>query len=599
MELTLPLLGTLNRQLQKNSPLRPKHIVKVTAERLAQLLVYERRGKRRNDPFKILPTSTIRIDKEIQRGTDTQGFQLQQPSKVLDIAMTLLGNTKSPVPRAYLGSLIWNVRDDAPFLLSKREVEGRPPEWELTITTDAIYLTDSAHRHLGIVEAYKAYMAAKDKYPIFQPGFEFAVELYNLAKAEEKELFNELNSKQKKISAAKQKALDVSSPIGALKDAILELDIRSRKLLENNIEVSSNTNDKHTLMTMSVFVASISEVFSTDQIRDARQDEDTRDEYALFYTSFLYKLQDTLVVRHPSEAAGGEVDTQPFSNLWLEHIKPIEDSYGDDGTPATFEQRLDQARQQATKINQELRRVDLANHNGTIKALFRLAGVVRKMPNWGQVLERLQTDLNLPMRGKFFQRSNADLFKKESESDIPIASLNNDESINLQVQAKNIAKLHRYLRNRLQLDLPPVLQLRRGQGEWHVLRSGPDSSGHWTLSTNIRNVRVVQFLFHAVRGDTMHEETLGLSVIPGFEWKQGTLKGQKRLAANLVREDDSYEHPCYTDIIRYIATFEIDLPESPKNMQGASEVAFEFRYPDIDGTTLQFKTTIPCSIEGS
>jgi hypothetical protein len=595
MELTLPLLGFVNRNIAKDAPLRSKYVVKITAERLAQLLIYERRGKRKSDPFRILPESTIRIDKDIQRGLDAQGFHLQQPSKIFDIAATLLGSVSSTVPRAYLGTLIWNVRESSPFTLAKREVEGKPPEWELTITTDAIYLTDSAHRHFGIVEAYKTFMAERDKYPRFRPGFEFAVELYNVDKAEEKELFSELNAKQKKITAAKQKEMDVSSPIGALKDAILDYDNKSRKLLENNIEVSSNKNDKHTLMTMSVFVSSIGEVFSMDQIRQAREDEDVREEFAGFYCDFLYKLHDTLVVRYPSET-DEETDAQPYSNLWLEQIKPVEDAY-DDGAPATYEDKLDKARQGATKRNQQLRKWDIANHNGTIKALFRLAGVVRKMPHWDQVIDRLQSDLNVAKGGKLFQKTNPDLFAKESDSDIPIASLNDDGSINLQVQTKNIAKLHRYLRRSLDLDLPAMPQLRRGVGEWHPLQNAVDPATHWSLSRSARNLRVVQFLFYGIRGDVPTDENVQLAVVPSFDWKDGTLKGQRRVNPGAIRIDESYEHSHYADIVRYSATFEISLPSLPTNVAGAGQLKLEFKYPDLDGTELKSECSVSCSAE--
>jgi hypothetical protein len=593
MELTLPLLGTINKNVAKDAPLRQRYLVRVTAERLAQLLVCERRGKRKSDPFRILPESTIRIDSKIQRGVDSQGFHLQQPSKILDIAATLLGSSASTVPRVYLGTLIWNVREQDPFVLVKKEVEGRPPEWELTINTEAIYLTDSAHRHLGIVEAYKAFMADKAKYPKFRPNFEFAVELYNLDHAEEKELFAELNAKQKKITAAKQKEMDVSSPIGALKDAIVAYDKQSEKLLDNNIEVSSNKNDKHTLMTMSVFVSSIGEVFTMEQIRKAREDEEVRDEYAAYYCEFLYKLSKTLVVRYTAETER-EVDAQPFTNLWLEFIRPEEDSY-DEAAPASYEEKLDKARLAATRRNQSLRKVDIANHNGTIKALFRLAGVIRAMPHWEQVIDRLQTDLNLPADGKFFQRTNPALFSKENENDVPIASLNEDGSINLQVQTKNISKLHRYLRRELGLELHPIVQLRRGQGEWSSLRSGGDATGHWNLLRDGRNLRVVQVLFYGVKGDVPSDEVVSLSVVPSFDWKDGTFKGQRKIVPAPIRLDESYEHPNYQDIVRYSAIFELNLPVSPAVSSGT--IKLEFKYPDLDGSELKTDISFSCTSE--
>jgi hypothetical protein len=259
MRIEADLLGRINESISANAPLQTKYIVRVTIEQLALWLQYERKGNGRNSPFRISDHSTIRIDPEIQRGRDSQGFLLQNSRKIMEIANTLLAPNNEMVPRLYLGCLTWNVRPQVKkikdlFEIEKTEIEGKQPKWRLAFDTDAIYLTDSAHRHLGIVESYRQYQLNQGKYPTYSPKYEFLVEIYTLDKQREKELFSELNSKQKKISAAKQKEMDVSSPIGALKDAIQDYDRINRNFFADNIEVSSNQNDKHTLLTMSVFV---------------------------------------------------------------------------------------------------------------------------------------------------------------------------------------------------------------------------------------------------------------------------------------------------------------------------------------------------------
>lgn len=596
MELTLPLLGAINRNVAKDAPLRPKYVVKITAERLAQLLIYERKGKKKSDPFKIQNISLIKIDKDIQRGFDQQGYHLQQPGKILDIANTLLGDAAASVPRAYLGSLIWNVRDTEQFLLSKREIEGRPTEWELTFSTDAIYLTDSAHRHFGIVEAYRQYMADPAKHPKFKKDFEFSVEIYNLDKAGEKELFSELNAKQKKITAAKQKEMDVSSPIGALKDAILEYDQQNRRIFENNIEVSSNKNDKHTLMTMSVFVSSIDEMFSAKEIRSAREDEDVRAELAEYYCQFTYQLHDRLVVRCDVSGTEQEEDVRPFSNLWLEIIKPAEDSY-DETAQQAYEERLDRARQDATKRNQRLRAVDIANHNGTVKALYRLGGMIRTMPDWRHVIDRLQTDLVIPLEGKFFQKKNQDLFSKDSDSDVPIASLNEDGTINLQVQTKNIAKLHRYLRQRLGLETDPIVIIRQGADQNIALHS-KEIRAHWVLSKIQPNIRSVEVRFISPKGEPPSEELPLIALRPstGTEWRDATFVGSKRIKPTIVRLDAGFADAHYEGLVRWAAFFEIKLPAAP-SLETAFSFELDISYPELNGIERKLKVLLGASVE--
>ncbi|HZH78337.1 MAG TPA: hypothetical protein VEY88_20075 [Archangium sp.] len=597
MEVTLPLLGTINKNVAKDAPLRPKYVVRITAERLAQLLIYERKGKKKNDPYKILPISLIKIDKDIQRGFDQQGFHLQQPNKIHDIANTILGDPAASVPRAYLGSLIWNVRDTEQFHLAKREIEGRPTEWELTFNTDAIYLTDSAHRHFGIVEAYRQFMADPSKHPKFRKDFEFSVEIYNLDKAGEKELFSELNAKQKKITAAKQKEMDVSSPIGALKDAILEYDQQNRRIFENSIEVSSNKNDKHTLMTMSVFVASIDEMFSAKDIREAREDEDIRAELAEYYCQFTYQLHDRLVVRCDVTGNGQEEDVRPFSNLWLEIIKPAEDSY-DETTPQAYEERLDKARQDATKRNQRLRATDISNHNGTVKALYKLGGIIRNMPDWRHVINRLQTDLVIPLEGKFFQKSNQDLFSKDSDADIPIASLNEDGTINLQVQTKNIVKLHRYLRQRLGLEIDPIITFRQGADQSTVLHP-KEARAHWVLSKTQPNLRSVEVRFVGPRGESSTDELPLLAIRPsaGVEWRDATLTGAKRLKPIAIRQDASFADPHYEGLVRWAAFFEVKLPAAQSLGSNPFSFELEVSYPELNGSERKFKVLLGASAE--
>lgn len=583
MKIVLPLLGIINDNINKTSPLRAKHVVKITAETLAQYLQYERRGKRKGDPFKISPASTIRIDRDIQRGVDSQGFHLQQPKKIYDIAYCLLGDPQASTPRAYLSTLIWNVRSGNSLTRRRVEVQGMPPEWELQIDAEEIYLTDSAHRHFGIVEAYRMYRELPAKYPRFKPSLEFLVEIYNLDRTGEKELFTELNSLQKRISAAKKRELDVGSPIGALKDAILDYDREHENLFDNNIEVASNQNDKHTLMTMSVFVGAIGEMFSTKEIREAREDDEVKEELAAFYCDFSYELAQTLIVRCDLDGAG-DVDVHPFSNLYRSHIKSVEDAYDDPDSQA-YEIKLEAARKIATGLNRALRKKDITNNNATIKALYRVGGLIRHMSNWSSVIRKLQTDLVVGMDGKFFQKENRDWFAKASESDIPIASLNEDGTINLQVQTKNINKLYNYLIAKLELDFPPDVLVRYGENV-KSLKTDNLSMDRWEVGRHTETFRTLEFRFSGVRGAMVDATDISLSVVPSADWKEGTRKGNKSMSPLRLYQDASYKDPYYDDITRWVAYFELRLPAAAKLKEATTfDVALEFGFPGLDGQT--------------
>ena len=80
MRIEVDLLGIVNDNLTAGAPVQTKYILRASIEQLALWLVYDRKGNGKNSPFKISEHSTIRIDQEIQRGKDGQGFLLQNPN---------------------------------------------------------------------------------------------------------------------------------------------------------------------------------------------------------------------------------------------------------------------------------------------------------------------------------------------------------------------------------------------------------------------------------------------------------------------------------------------------------------------------------------
>ncbi|MCY1006463.1 hypothetical protein OV079_13015 [Nannocystis pusilla] len=371
----------------------------------------------------------------------------------------------------------------------------------------------------------------------------------------------------------------MSSPIGAIKDAIVEYDRTHEKLFANNIEVTSNTNDKHTLMTMSVFVASIGEMFSSEEIKNARADDELKEDLAEYYCNFSYELSKSLVVRCDLDGTGTEVDVHPFDNLYVQLIKAVEDRY-DENNPARYEQDLDAVQKEAVRRNKALRRVDITNNNATIKALYRLGGQVRRMPNWPTVIRRLQTALIVPAGGKFFQKENPDLFAKASDSDIPIASLNEDGAINVQVQTKNINKLYNYLLSKLGLALPPTVVVMNDNDETEL--SGLRANVSLELDKQSETVLSVELRFIGVAGSLVNEADLALAIIPSIEWKEATRKAAKQLSPLSVYQDKSYGDQFYEDLVRWVATFEVKVPKASKLKSEEFEFSFRFSYPSIN-----------------
>jgi hypothetical protein len=582
MEIEVELLGMVNDFEKTNPPLalQRKYILKVTAEQLSQLLRYTRKSKSGSAAFKIEATSVIQVDKKIQRGLDAEGYLLQNPKKIMEITNTLLDPRKETIPRLYLSSLTWNVRPkfkkdrNEDFRISKIEKEGKPPQYRLNFETESIYLTDSAHRHLGIVEAYLQYRLNPDKYPSFSPKMEFSVELYTLPEQQERELFAELNSKQKKISAAKQKEMDVSSPIGALKDAIQDYDRQNRKLFDKNIEVTSNQNDKHTLLTMSVFHNSIGEMFSNQQIKDSRDDSDLQQMLSEYYCEFFYELSNTLVVQ--IESQDGSTDQyHPYRNLYIEYIKPVEDNY-DPHAPASSEEKLQTAREKATSDNQSLRKIDAANHNSFVKAFARLGGKIRLMDNWRDVIVKLQTQLNFRKDLAMFQKSNKDLFETQPKYGIPIASLNEDGTINIQVQSKTINAIYDYLIEQLDLQRNPELLVKH-QSEDHI----PMSNGMRLEIPELECYSAIIAYFYLPSSITQLDEgSVRLDIDCGRDFPAATKKNKTGgLAPSFCSIDEGYTDRAYPDINRWEAKFELHWPSNNKMTSSSSTSTLRLIYP--------------------
>lgn len=600
MAIKLRLLGDVNKSL-RGSPiysLAPKYIATVKASDLAMYFRYRKIGKK--TPFKVDNDSLICVDPEVQRGLIPETGNLrQEEKKINEIRDSLLG-ISAENPKVFLGTLVWNVRPPAKLSVIVINREGRPPEYELEIEADRIWLTDSAHRHIGICEAAKVALAEPQKYPRFTRDFEFSIEIYNLDSAGEKALFKELNSKQKKITAAKAQQVDATSKIGLLKSRIIEIDQSGtgRRLLYQNIEVNSNINDRHTLMTMSLLSSSIREMYGAKLINDSADDEDLREVLADYYLKFLYRLSDEIVVT--CTIRDKEVEVKPFSNLYLEKILPVEEETAelDDDV---IEKRLKNARDEANAFNRAVREQDKTHSNPVFKALARIGGYIRQMSNWEKVVENIQTKMMLPHGGRYFQLANEAILLARP-SGVTIATRNEDgRSINIQVVSQVVQEIESLLREELGLKFEKALFLERDGGVTHRLGDQPS----YTVAVR-RDKRVYIDLRHEFDvGSTFTPEKTQIKLRVTVEaagnslvWRDIEKKGAERLVPSKLLRVAGYEHPTYSvGVAKYVASFEIDIPEFTQQYSGPFALRLSIESPAFDGTSEETSYLLGCQVD--
>jgi len=586
--ITAKYLGTVNPNMDSTKSVVEKNIIRVKASELSQWFLYNREKKGGRHPFKLSESSTIQIHERVQRGKNESGFVLQEKNKVDEIRDTLLGIHKTD-KKVYLGSLVWNIRKKERNIIKKIKVsenDSQPPEYELRMDVDNIYLTDSAHRHFGIVEAYNEYRKKPEDYPSFDENFEFSVEIYNLSIDEEQNLFNELNSKQKKITAAKQKELDNSTPLGKIKDEIIDYDMENERIFYNNIELNSNQNNRHTLMTMSVFVASIKEMFK-QEIDEVYINSDVNDElkYEIvsYYCDFFSMLRDTIKIKYLSY--GIEKEIYPFENLYTKYIYVQENADFDDDE--SYESKLEEAREKAKFVNSEIRSQDLITHNITIKALSRLGKFIRKMSNWGTVIEQIQQSLIVANDGKFLQKTNEEILKVYPGNKEAIATINLDGSLNMQVVSWKVDDLFNYLVDKLSLRKEGKLYFNQND-----FRESLDNTSF--IKVSLSHNTKVKFRYDFFIADKLFDEIpssdLVINIIALDNWSKIKFIGKNSIKSRKKDYDEGYVDEVYDKGIKKAsAIFEIDLPPFENNDHLKEGLKVKIKVPNISiGSEVEF-----------
>lgn len=560
MKINVKLLKHLNKEYDENkTSLMQKYMATVSASEINTYLKYEKIKSKNKNPFKIKSDSTIKIDSEIQRGLDQETKALlQEKSKVQEIKEVLLGISEGVRQKAFLGCLIWNVRKNTGSIV-KRKIsaeDSKFEEFDLAIeTSEGIYLPDSAHRHLGICEAVIEYSKSPEKYPDFNPNLEFAVEIYHLSPNQEKDLFLELNSKQKKVTAAKRLQIDSASPAGFLKEAIISKDKSDRSLFDENIEVTTNTNDKHTLVTMAVFVASIKEMFGSS-IKAIVENESAVDEFAEYFKSFFYELEDKIRIKI------GSNEVKPFRNLYKEVITSENCELTDENDINAF---YAPKREKAAVLNKELRDVDIIVNNQMFKTLAYIAGFVREFKNPLSIVDLIQRKLLLPSGGKYFQATNPKLLQPLEVGLPPIATEKTPGgALNVQVTPPVLKACKKLLISELDLKFENV---------WNVVADGilidvKDESTKMTVnlsrSTNT-SLSVGLSILTGFKTD-LNKDDLKIKIQPfkntgeSLDWDGGTFSGKRMVPCTDLTEAPGYSHPTHGDNIKmYKAQFDFDI----------------------------------------
>jgi hypothetical protein len=565
----------------------PKYVTTVQASQLSSLLQYQRLKELGTNPIVLASNSFIQIDKDIQRGhaNEFRRNLAQDKRKVENIANTLLGLEEEQY--AYLGSLIWNVRPaDGSLDLVVMQKKDQPPQFKLELSSSKIYLPDSAHRHFGIVEAYRRYCETPARYPKFCDQLCFSVEIYNLDEFGERELFSELNSKQKKITKAKTQMVDTVSPAGRLKSRILTIDNDcGQPLFENNYEETSNNLNNHKLLTMSVFMSSIAEMFTNPELEAAKEDDELSAELATYFCDYFYALRDNLEIA--VDLNGKVIRTSPFYNLYNDRIRPVVEGSGEDDQEDVLNKQLEEVVQKAKDYASSIRAQDKTNSNPVIRAFSRVGRTIRHMPNWLNVIKKIQAAGFEQREGKLFQVTNEELIQKDIGKKKP------DGTLNIQVQTHTINAIFAYLIELADLHFDPSISVVKTEGV-----EVPLDSYTQIVKSDQEVSAIVRVGVFVPRGLSIDKDKFYLRIENDRDWKGGTFNTKaKRIACETVQLID-YTHPTYgTDVSRYELTFFIKFPPYNLANQAAFNSSIKILVPRFDGDVEVLDLVLRCQPE--
>ena len=573
----------------KNCHVVPKYISVLTMQQISTLLIYDRKTELGANPFVVLPESIIKLDQNAQRGfaDEFEKNLMQQKKKIDEIADTLLG--KFEKKRVSLGTLVWNIRPDDGFIeVVIGQGKNKVKNYSIKISSDVVYLTDSAHRHFGIAEAWRRYVKNKKKYKGFDEKATFSVEVYNLDEDGECQLFNELNAKQNKISKTKQQAVDTVSPAGRLKSRILAADlgkitsqydeqimIDGGSFFNGNVEETTNQIANHKLLTMNVFMYAINLMFAKEELDMAAKDGDVADELSMYFVRFFHTLRETIQVQIDFD--DGAKLVKPFHNLYFDRIEKIvpEGDASDDASEDASEKVIRSAFEDATKYAQVVREADKTNSNPVIRAFAKFGGLIRRMPRWDRVLLRIQTNGFEKKDSRLFQGSNPDMIQRS------IATKKPDGKINIQVQNPVVDLIYEYFFELAGLsDTRPLLNVVLEDSQGRV------EAGKYVVALNRSAVTLLEVEAEFWVGANVEVEldNLYIKVSNDREWSVGIMKTPKPRILCKKLDKLEIEHPIYPkNLLKYLARFEIDFPKYDKPEHEKFSITMDVRLPQLNG----------------
>jgi hypothetical protein len=332
-------------------------------------------------------------------------------------------------------------------------------------------------------------------------------------------------------------------------------------------------------MTMSVFVASIKEMFKSD-INDVYKNDtindELKEEIVKYYCDFFVALQNNIKIKYTDW--GKEKEICPFTNLYLKYIYPIENSveYEDD----VLDTKLDEARNIANKINKAIRDEDLIIHNVSIKALSRLGKLIRKMSNWQIVIEQLQQSLIVGYNGKFLQKTNIELLKPYKDNKEALATPNQDGSLNMQVVSWKVTDLYNYYTDKLMLKKETELYSNQNSFTKRMLNNE-------SLKVSKNRPTTIQFRYDFYVADTLFDEILledlTLSIIPKDNWHKMKFTGKTKSFKAIKKDyDEGYIDNIYGSGIKKASIrFEVKLPPFETDEHLLSGLRIEIKTPNI------------------
>jgi len=561
MNIKIKLCKFLNGDFDKSKlSIVPKYLCFVTAEQINSWFKYTKiKGK---NPFRIQSDSLIKIDEGIQRGIveETKAIR-QEKSKIEEIKDTLLGKSKKINTKAFLGSLIWNIRTDGSKIEIHESGKKDSPikEYEISIECESIMLPDSAHRHLAISEAVKAFIEKPDEYPAFSPKIEFPLEIYNLTENEEGELFLELNDKQKKVNRTRVQAIDRNSPTGFLKSRIIEMDEEDGKLFTNNIELNGNTNEKHTLVTMSCFATSLDEMFGRPEIKKIKDNNELADDMAKYFLDFFYEISKTVKIK--VDLNGRVEEINPYQNLFTEVVMKEE-------CPATSEQDVEEfyrpKREKAIQINKEIRSQDIITNNQFFKTLAYIGGLVRDFADPLEVIRQLQKRI-AAQQGRYFQKNNPKITESR-DGDHRIATVTGDGSLNVQVMDWNLKLCKKLIVEELNLNCENSFMLYQG-GTLVEIKDDMTKKNVLCSRSGETNLLLELLVCVGSKAEISAEETklkIESEYTDGtsLKWEGGTFTRKSMILPESITPIEGFSHETYgQNIKQYSIKYSIQLKE--------------------------------------